>query len=280
MRVALGQLDMIWENKELSILRGEKMIREAAQAQADVIIFPEMSFTGFSMNLDRIGEPVGQSETVGKMSALARQYQIAIGFGWAALPQATDRINGESLGTNRFTLLDGNGEIVTEYSKIHPFTYGGESERYAKGEQIVSVPFLGRNVSLFICYDLRFPELFQIASQQSDIIFVIANWPEIRSAHWQTLLRARAIETQSYLVGVNCYGSRDGESYSGDSMAVDSIGNILGILSGREGVLICDLDDRAWRLRQKFSTRTDRQEELYGEYFSGKRKVADHYFGG
>ena len=280
MRVALGQLDMIWENKELSILRGEKMIQEAAQAQADVIVFPEMSFTGFSMNLDRIGEPVGQSETVGKMSALARRYQIAIGFGWAALPQATDRINEKSLGSNRFTLLDGNGEIVTEYSKIHPFTYGGESERYAKGEQIVSVPFLGRNVSLFICYDLRFPELFQIASQQSDIIFVIANWPEIRSAHWQTLLRARAIETQSYLVGVNCYGSRDGDSYSGDSMAVDSIGNILGILSGREGVLICDLDDRAWRLRQKFSTRTDRQEELYGEYFSGKRKVADHYFGG
>lgn len=280
MRVALGQLDMIWENKELSILRGEKMIQEAAQAQADVIVFPEMSFTGFSMNLDRIGEPVGQSETVGKMSALARRYQIAIGFGWAALPQATDRINEKSLGSNRFTLLDGNGEIVTEYSKIHPFTYGGESERYAKGEQIVSVPFLGRNVSLFICYDLRFPELFQIASQESDIIFVIANWPEIRSAHWQTLLRARAIETQSYLVGVNCYGSRDGDSYSGDSMAVDSIGNILGILSGREGVLICDLDDRAWRLRQKFSTRTDRQEELYGEYFSGKRKVADHYFGG
>lgn len=280
MRVALGQLDMIWENKELSILRGEEMIREAAQAQADVIVFPEMSFTGFSMNLDRIGEPVGQSETVGKMSVLARRYQIAIGFGWAALPQATDRINEKSLGSNRFTLLDGNGEIVTEYRKIHPFTYGGESERYAKGEQIVSVPFLGRNVSLFICYDLRFPELFQIASQESDIIFVIANWPEIRSAHWQTLLRARAIETQSYLVGVNCYGSRDGDSYSGDSMAVDSIGNILGILSGREGVLICDLDDRAWRLRQKFSTRTDRQEELYGEYFSGKRKVADHYFGG
>ena len=275
MRVALGQLDMIWENKELSINRGEKMIREAAQAQADVIIFPEMSFTGFSMNLEGIGEPTDQPDTVKRMSALAKQYQIAIGFGWAALPEETDSIAEGGLGTNRFTLLDCNGEKVTEYSKIHPFTYGGESDRYAKGEQIVSVPFLGRNISLFICYDLRFPELFQIASQQSDIIFVIANWPEIRSAHWQTLLRARAIETQSYLVGVNCYGSRDGDSYSGDSMAVDSIGNILGILSGREGVLICDLDDRAWRLRQKFSTRADRQEKLYGEYFCGKRRVTE-----
>ena len=275
MRVALGQLDMVWENKEASILRGEKMIQEAAQAKADVIIFPEMSFTGFSMNLEGIGEPAGQSDTVRKMSALARQYQIAIGFGWAALPEDTDSIVEKGLGTNRFTLLDCNGEKVTEYSKIHPFTYGGESDRYARGEQIISVPFLGRNISLFICYDLRFPELFQIASQQSDIIFVIANWPEIRSVHWQTLLRARAIETQSYLVGVNCYGSRDGDSYSGDSMAVDSIGNILGILSGREGVLICELDDRAWRLRQKFSTRADRQEKLYGEYFSGKRRVTE-----
>lgn len=269
MRVALGQLDMVWENKDASIERAEKMIEEAAQARADVIIFPEMSFTGFSMNLDRIGEPAGQSVTVDRMCALAKQYQIAVGFGWAALPEAD-----ESMGTNRFTLVDHRGKQVTEYTKIHPFTYGGELDHYARGEQIVSVPFLGRNISLFICYDLRFPELFQIASEQSDIIFVIANWPAIRSSHWQILLRARAIETQSYVVGVNCYGCRDGDQYSGDSMAVDSIGNILGMLSGREGVLICELDDRAWRLRQKFATRADRQEELYGEYFSGKRNVA------
>ena len=275
MRVALGQLDMVWENKDASILRAEKMIQEAAQAQADVIIFPEMSFTGFSMNLNIIGELVGKSPIRQRISDLAKQYGIAIGYGWAALPESSEMIHGEKRGTNRFSLIDRQGNLVTEYVKIHPFTYGGELKNYAKGEQIVSVPFLGRNISLFICYDLRFPELFQIASEQSDIIFVIANWPEIRSAHWQTLLRARAIETQSYLVGVNCYGSRDGECYSGDSMAVDSIGNILGILSGQEGVLICDLDDRAWRLRQKFSTRTDRQEELYGDYFSGKRRVAE-----
>lgn len=270
MRAALGQLDMVWEDKEASMNRAEKMIGEAARARADVIIFPEMSFTGFSMNLDWIGEPAEQSVTVEKMCTLARKYQIAIGFGWAALP-----VPGETKGTNRFTLVDRQGEPVTEYIKIHPFSYGGEEDRFQRGEQIISVPFLGRNISLFICYDLRFPELFQIASEQSDIIFVIANWPGIRSSHWQTLLRARAIETQSYLVGVNCYGSRDGDSYSGDSMAVDAIGNILGVISGREGVLICDLDDRAWSLRRKFATRSDRQEELYGDYFRGKRRAAE-----
>lgn len=270
MRAALGQLDMVWEDKEASMIRAEKMIGEAARAGADVIIFPEMSFTGFSMNLDRIGEPAEQSFTVEKMGTLARKYQIAIGFGWAALPDS-----GETKGTNRFTLVDQQGDRVTEYIKIHPFSFGGEADRFQRGEQIVSVPFLGRNISLFICYDLRFPELFQIAAEQSDIIFVIANWPGIRSSHWQTLLRARAIETQSYLVGVNCFGSRDGDSYSGDSMAVDSIGNILGMISGREGVLICDLDDRAWNLRKKFATRLDRQEDLYRDYFRGKRRAAE-----
>ena len=113
-----------------------------------------------------------------------------------------------------------------------------------------------------------FPEIFQIAAREADVLLVIANWPQIRREHWQTLLRARAIETQSYVVGVNCVGMHDGCAYSGDSMAVDSIGNILGMLSGREGILVCDLDDRAWSLRHKFSTRADRREDLYRTYFA------------
>lgn len=174
----------------------------------------------------------------------------------------------EKLVTNRFTLLDKEGTVVGEYKKMHPFTYGGESDCYAKGNEIVTVPFLGRKIALFICYDLRFPEIFQIAAREADVLLVIANWPQIRREHWQTLLRARAIETQSYVVGVNCVGMHDGCAYSGDSMAVDSIGNILGMLSGREGLLVCDLDDRAWSLRHKFSTRADRREDLYRTYFA------------
>ena len=127
---------------------------------------------------------------------------------------------------------------------------------------------MGRKIALFICYDLRFPEIFQIAAREADVLLVIANWPQIRREHWQTLLRARAIETQSYVVGVNCVGMHDGCAYSGDSMAVDSIGNILGMLSGSEGILVCDLDDRAWSLRHKFSTRADRREDLYRTYFA------------
>ena len=262
MRIALGQLDMVWEDREASIQRAELLIEEAAEAGADLIVFPEMSFTGVSLNIGKVAEPPEQSTTVSRMKSLGVRYGIAIGFGWAA-----SHIEGDTLASNRFTIVDATGQQLGEYTKLHPFTYGGESECYAKGEQIVTVPFLGRKISLFICYDLRFPEIFQIAAREADIMLVIANWPQIRREHWQTLLRARAIETQSYVVGVNCVGERDGSIYSGDSMAVDSIGNILGVLSGREGILVCDLDDRAWGLRSKFPIARDRREGLYKSYF-------------
>lgn len=262
MRVALGQIDMVWEDKEASYAKAEKMIQDASGQNADIIIFPEMSFTGFSMDVEKIAEDEKNSQTIRKMQTLAIQYNIAIGFGWAALCGDTTK-----KAANRFTIVDAQGEKVTEYTKIHPFSYGGEDQHYEKGKEIVTVPFMGRTISLFVCYDLRFPELFEIAAKKADIMFVIANWPAVRSAHWTTLLRARAIETQSYVVGVNCVGERDHEKYSGDSMAVDAIGNILGEISNREGILLCDLDDRAWSLREKFATANDRQEDLYTKYF-------------
>lgn len=267
MRVALGQLSMTWEDKESSVCKAERMILEASQSQCDIIIFPELSFTGFSMNIEKIGEREEDSQTVTRMQDLALKYQIAIGFGWAAVGKEPG-----SKATNRFTIIDANGNKVTEYSKMHPFSYGHEDEFFEKGKEIVTVPFLGHTISLFVCYDLRFPEIFQIAARKADVMFVIANWPGIRSAHWETLLRARAIETQSYVVGVNCFGKYDGIEYTGDSMAVDSIGNILGKLSNKEGVLICELDDRAWSLRKKFATRSDRREDLYMQYFSHKQE--------
>lgn len=262
MRVALGQIDMVWEDKKASVAKAEKMICDAALQNADIIIFPEMSFTGFSMNLLKTGEKRHASDTVKKMCELSEKYDIAIGFGWAALPEK----EGEK-GKNVFSVVDNTGKLIAEYEKIHPFTYGGESDVYDGGDKIVSFPFKEHAVSLFVCYDLRFPEIFQAAAKKSDVMFVIANWPQSRNIHWQTLLRARAIETQSYVAGVNCVGEHDGILYSGDSMAVDSIGNILGQISGKEGVLICELDDRAWGLREKFQTRKDRKEELYYDIF-------------
>ena len=255
MRIALGQLDMVWEDREASIIKAEQMIREAADSGCDVIVFPEMSFVGYSMDIDKIADTEGDSETEKRMKRLARDYQIAIAYGWVTG-------KGKKKGKNRFRFLDETGACLGDYVKIHPFTYGGEAEHYEKGERIVTFSYKGRDIALFICYDLRFPEVFQIASKKAEVIFVIANWPASRIWQWEVLLRARAIETQSYVVGVNCVGDRD-DHYSGSSMAVDCMGNILGKIASKEGILVCDLEDRARHLREKFNIKADRRKDLY-----------------
>ncbi|MCX4328465.1 MAG: carbon-nitrogen family hydrolase, partial [Lachnospiraceae bacterium] len=147
MRVALGQIDMAWEDKKASMVKAEKMVKEAAAARADIIIFPEMTLTGFSMALDKIGEDESCPGTVKLMGKLSLQNNIAIGFGWAALPAGTSQ-----KGTNRFTITGSSGQVIAEYKKIHPFTYGGESKVYEGGSNIVTAQFAGHTISLFICY--------------------------------------------------------------------------------------------------------------------------------
>ena len=271
MKIALGQLDMVWEDKDATLTKVEQMMATASQAGADLILFPEMTLTGFSTNLDRIGELPDDSWSVNQMRRLAVKYKLAAGFGWGALPEYAG-----GKGTNRFTLVSGTGAVLAEYKKLHPFRYGGEADVFEGGDRIVTVPFQGRTLGLFVCYDLRFPEIFQIASKRADVLLVIANWPSSLRDHWMTLLRARAIENQAYVAGVNCTGVRDGLEYSGDSMAVDALGNVLGILSWQEGVLLCEIDDRAWHLREKFQAKKDRREELYLSGYTNKDEVEFH----
>lgn len=271
MRIALGQLDMVWEDKRATLEKVEQMMATASAAQANLLIFPEMTLTGFSVNLQKIGEEPEVSWSVEQMRRLASEYKLSVGFGWAALPkQAGDK------GTNRFTLIHETGEVLAEYTKLHPFRYGGEADVFQGGNRIVTVPFQNRVLGLFVCYDLRFPEIFQIASRKADILLVIANWPSSRREQWMTLLCARAVENQAYVAGVNCTGTRDGIEYCGDSMAVDALGNVLGVLSQQEGVLVCEMDDRAWSLREKFQTKRDRREEFYISGYTNKDEVEFH----
>ena len=119
MKIALGQIDMVWEEKEQSFQKAEQMIKEAAKKRADVILFPEMAFTGFSMNIEKIAEPEQDSLTRQQMERFARQYHVAIGYGWAAQGKKADQ-----KAKNCFTLLDKEGKDLAQYMKIHPFSYG------------------------------------------------------------------------------------------------------------------------------------------------------------
>lgn len=126
---------------------------------------------------------------------------------------------------------------------------------------------------MFVCYDLRFPEIFQAVSDQSDLMVVIADWPASRADHWLALLKARAIENQSYMAGVNCVGDIDGLSYSGDSSIFDPLGQMIGTLHGQEGIVVCDIGEDAERLRQKFQMKCDRRNDFYIQQYEKIRKV-------
>ncbi len=117
------------------------------------------------------------------------------------------------------------GKLVKTYRKIHPFSYSTEDKNYTKGEATVITKINDFSAGLSICYDLRFPELFrQYAKNKVDIIIVIANWPDTRIEHWRTLLKARAIENQCYVLGVNRVGNDPKLNYPGFSSIVDPMG--------------------------------------------------------
>lgn len=257
LKVAVCQFYIEWEDKQKNYLRAEKFIEEASSEKADIILFPEMSFTGFSMNIVNTMESNG--ETLGVMRNIAKKYSIAVGFGWVK------DCNGRA--ENHYSILDSMGIVLTDYVKIHSFGYGGEGNQFIRGNKIKFFSYKEFSLVPFICYDLRFPEIFQDASKQGEVLLVPANWPQSRNVHWKCLLQARAIETQAYVIGINCVGNIGNLSYSGDSCIILPNGDIAQMITGKESVIYATLEKDKLEIRNSFPVKKDRREELYYEYF-------------
>ena len=255
-KIALAQTQIIWEDKARNYEIAEKRIEEAAGRKAEAVFFPEMSFTGFSMDTDNTKESGGQ--TIQRMCALAQQYRVSVGFGWVK-----DCIEACGKCENHYTVVDSAGKVLSDYAKIHPFSYSGEDLRFQGGDALTHFALNGIPCSNFICYDLRFPEIFQAASKKAHVIIVPANWPAKRREHWKALLRARAVENQVYILAVNCVGEIGGVVYTGDSCVIDPDGGVMAELSGTEGVLLLELTDDVARFRGEFPVKQDRRETFY-----------------
>jgi omega-amidase len=259
MKVALAQTDIFWEDKTKNKESSLKLIVKAAEADVDFIIFPEMSFTGFSMNVDCISEEINsKSETVEWFKKQAITHNINIGFGYV------EKSASDKKGKNNYCVISSTGNILNLYSKLHPFSYGLESQYYIGGNDMSLFKLKDFIVSTFICYDLRFPEIFQIASKNAGLITVAASWPKVRIEHWITLLKARAIENQCYVAGVNRVGVGDNIEYNGNSLLIDPLGNVLLHGTDKEELLIHDISiDEVTRVRENFKVKNDRREDLY-----------------
>jgi predicted amidohydrolase len=142
---------------------------------------------------------------------------------------------------------------------MHPFSYAGEHEHYLQGTEPLTVNIDGIRTTFFICYDLRFPDVFWEVAPGTDLYVIPANWPSSRRDHWRSLLTARAIENQAYVAGVNRVGDVGQLSYAGDSCVVDPLGNLIAYTSISETVLTAEVDPRVVAdTRRRFPFMRDR----------------------
>jgi predicted amidohydrolase len=253
-RVALAQMDLAWEDVLENHRRAARLLEQAAAGRARLALLPEMFSTGFSMDSRRIAQPPG-----GPSESFLREQAARLGL-WilASVPES-----GEPSPRNMALLVSPDGSVV-RYAKIHPFSYAGEDRVYTAGDRVVTAEIDGVRVTPFVCYDLRFPEPFRTAAADTDLFAVVANWPDQRREHWRALLRARAIENQAYVVGVNRAGDGNGLHYAGDSAAIAPLGETIVEADEREQVLFCDVDPNVvMKLRTRFPALEDRRPEAY-----------------
>jgi omega-amidase len=235
MRVYCCQIDCVWEDKQKTNAVVQGLAERVNPEPSSLFILPETYATGFTMDTECSAEAT-DGETLQFISGLARRFGI-----WVTAGIVVKDASG--VCRNQSVTVGPDGSEVGRYSKIFPFTRGKENTVHAAGSRVVSFPVGEFTMAPFVCFDLRFPEIFRAAALQgTNLITVIASWPMPRTEHWMALLRARAIENQSYVVGVNRCGTDPFFTYEGRSMVIDPSGKVLADAGNAEGVVSAELD--------------------------------------
>lgn len=215
MKLSLIQFSPAWEDPSKSI-ESLNEILEKKVTDEEVLIFPEMSLTGFSVKSKELAEEIDGPSTRYFMG-IARKYKKQVFAGIIEKDQ--------NAVYNSLVHFDSMGLIRARYRKIHLFSFAGEEKFFSAGKEPVVTKINGTRFGLSVCYDLRFPELFrQYAKAGTEVLLVIANWPVQRISHWEMLLQARAIENQAYVIGVNRTGEDPYNSYDGRSLLFNPMG--------------------------------------------------------
>jgi len=216
MKISLVQPDTVWENKSENLRNLEILILPLFN-NTDIVVLPEMFNTGFSMNPDTLSELPGR-DTFEWMKSTAKKGNFGLCGSYI--------ITENNLIYNRFVFVSPENE-VWQYDKRHLFSMAGENIFFTTGTERVVFNFRDVRISPFVCYDLRFP-VWSRNRNDTDLIIYSANWPESRKAAWNTLIRARAIENQCFVAGVNRIGTDgNGVLYSGESMLINALGEVI-----------------------------------------------------
>jgi omega-amidase len=249
LRVTLVQQSLQWESAEANLASFEEQLLQL-EGKTDLVVLPEMFTTGFSMNADRLAEPAG-GRSAQWLAAMARRLGAAI--------TGSLITSDGGLRYNRLHWATPDGGVV-HYDKRHLFRLSGEHERYTAGRTARIVEWRGFRILPLVCYDLRFPVFSRrTPALEYDALVYVANWPKVRVDAWSTLLKARAMENQAYVVGVNRIGDDgNGTPHTGQSAAVDFLGRPLVEAGSEAAVLTTELDLRLLReFRERFPAHLD-----------------------
>jgi omega-amidase len=255
MKIALASLDQIWGDKEGNFEACVEIAKKASNHGAEVLIFPEMTLTGFYLDPSLVGESKYNSETLHKFRDLSREFKMTFIFG-ACLIDEIDQTYG-----NYLCVAEPNGTSEAIYAKIHTFSHAGEDRVISSGHKICSFNVAGNNLGATICYDLRFPSLYTSLSDGCVGSVVIANWPDSRRDHWFALLKARAIENQMFMIGVNRIGiDGNGIIYSKISCIVNPYGELETPIFNDRILDVYEIDEKIVEIyRESFPTLKDRK---------------------
>lgn len=256
MRVSLLQTDIIWNDSAANLKRYGPMLEEAAENQAELVVFPEMFNTGFSL---LCGESAREADEAGTEFLRSNAQE----FGFTVVASLPDTGRSQDKPRNTIRVFGPQG-LLGSYAKVHLFSYGGEHRNYEPGNKALTIQLGEFRASFFVCYDLRFPQFFAALAPDSDLFIVVANWPQPRHAQWEALLRARAIENQVFVLGVNRAGEGGGMRYLGGSQVISPRGEILEHLGSKEAIVHAEIDiSDVQEHRAEFPVLTDRRNDLY-----------------
>lgn len=256
MRIAAIQHDIVWCDREANFAHLANLVAGAAASGARLVLLSETFSTGFATDRSDLGEPEGGPSS----QFLAEQARLhGVWVGGSCPEISPDAPADDRRPYNSFVLAGPDGQMH-RYRKIHPFTYAGEDRHFRAGDSFTQVTIDGLRFTLFVCYDLRFANEFWQLATSTDVYLVPANWPESRRTHWMSLLQARAIENQAYVVGCNRVGTGGSLVYSGDSRIVDPLGEVLASAAQTESILLADISaDHVAQVRDRFRFLQDRR---------------------
>ncbi len=258
--IALLQMDIDAGNPEANFAKLERMLEEACShsPKPDIVMFPEMWNTGYSLvNIKEIADRNGE-RTTAMLSEASRRHGVYIIGGSIA------ELKGEEVYNTTYA-FDREGRRISDYSKIHLFRLMDEEKYLTAGDKPGRVEVEGLQAGMMICYDIRFPELARkLALGGAKLLFVPAEWPHPRLHHWRTLLTARAIENQMFVIACNRSGKSGDTSFFGHSAVIDPWGEMVAEAGEEETIVYAEIDlALADAVRAKIPVFEDRRPGLY-----------------